>query len=115
MCDCFVVHIDNPTWIIPRLYVRIQPTSLVYKSRIVGYRCSSAFFINFAHTSTTCIQHYSYTVCMYSRFMHLCNRKSARTKTIVVVHLISHKQQFTQQDKVVFKAASLLQRCLNLL
>ena len=35
-------------------------------------------------------------------------------KTIVVVHLISHKQQFTQQDKVVFKAASLLQRCLNL-
>ena len=46
--------------------------------------------------------------------MHLCNRKSARTKTIFVVHLISHKQQFTQQDKVVFKVASLLQRCLNL-
>ena len=37
--------------------------------------------------------------------MHLCNRKSARTKTIVVVKLIIHKQlqeQFTQQDKVVF-------------
>ena len=25
------------------------------------------------------------------------------------------QEQFTQQDKVVFKAASLLQRCLNLL
>ena len=55
----------------------------------------------------------------YSRSMHLCNRKIARTKTIVVVNLISHKQlcrnSLHSRSKVVFKAACLLQRCLNLL
>ena len=41
--------------------------------------------------------------------MHLHNRKSARTKTTaVLVNLISHKQLY--RNKVVFKAASLLQR-----
>ena len=48
--------------------------------------------------------------------MHLCNRKTARTKTIVVV---SHKQlcmnSLHGRNKVGFKAACLLQRCLNLL
>ena len=49
----------------------------------------------------------------------LCNRKTARTKTTVVVYLISHKQlcrnSLHSMNKVFFKAACLLQRCLNLL
>ena len=53
----------------------------------------------------------------YSRFMHLCNRKVARTKTIVVVNLISHKQlcrnSLHSRNKVVFNGAGLLQSCLN--
>ena len=40
--------------------------------------------------------------------MHLCNRKTARTKPIVVVNLISHKQlcrnNLHSRNKVVFKA-----------
>ena len=55
----------------------------------------------------------------YSNFRHLCNRKTARTKTIVVANLISHKQlcrnSLHSSNKVVFKATCLLQRCLNLL
>ena len=42
--------------------------------------------------------------------MHLCNREGARTKTTVVVNLISHKQlcrnSLHSRNKVVFKAAS---------
>ena len=43
--------------------------------------------------------------------MHLCNRKIARTKTVVVVNLISQEQLCRNslhcRNKVVFKAACL--------
>ena len=56
----------------------------------------------------------------YSRFMHLCNRKlTARTKTIVVVNLISHEQlcrnSLHSRNKVVFKAACLLYTIIKLI
>ena len=48
-----------------------------------------------------------------------CTFAIARTKTIVVVNLISHKQPYRNslhsRNKLVFKAVCLLQRCLNLL
>ena len=58
-----------------------------------------------------------FIVLCYSRFKHLCNRKTARTKTTSVVNLISQRQLYWtslySSTRVVFKVVWLLQGCIN--